>query len=122
MTNCRILLLLQDICYRYVPESFRWKVAHGKGQDARKIINSVAKINRRSGPSDLSLEELMTRMRGTDNHTDRKYTILDLLKYKAIVKNSVLLVTVWSVRLYNTVESRYIEADGDFFPSSNHPR
>ena len=80
---------------RYVPESFRWKVAHGHVEDASKIIKFVSKINKRPAPSDELLGELERSVRNSDSHTNRKYTMVDLVKSRTILKNSVLLLIVW---------------------------
>jgi len=70
-------------------------VVHGRIEDAGNIVRFVAKVNKRSIPSEHVLEELATNLRKTESQKDRKYSILDLTKSKVLVKNSLLLAIVW---------------------------
>ena len=42
---------------RWVPESYRWLMVHGKAGEAEKVLSSIATINKKRLPGDkLSLE------------------------------------------------------------------
>ncbi|KAL4239494.1 hypothetical protein ACF0H5_000309 [Mactra antiquata] len=70
-------------------ESFRWYVSHDRIQDARTVIEKVAKINKSSTPdlSDLNIEQ--------DDLKDKKYTPLDLVRNRSLLVYTLAFIFIW---------------------------
>ena len=75
-----------------MPESFRWLVSHGRFDDARLVIEKVARINGVKVPDLSDLEKVALQNEDTNNRT---YTLLDLFKKFQIRKNTLLLAFMW---------------------------
>lgn len=80
--------------YWFVPESFRWYVGHNRTADAEKIIKKIAKFNKRTVP-DLSDLYVLNSDDEVQARNGRKYSFVDLLKEKDLLKLSLILIFVW---------------------------
>ncbi|VDI60528.1 MFS transporter, OCT family, solute carrier family 22 (organic cation transporter), member 4/5 [Mytilus galloprovincialis] len=74
-----------------IPESFRWLVANYKVDRAKKIIERMARINKKPVP-DLSKIDFLSKSISNDG---KKYTIGDVLKNRDLLKKTVLLGVGW---------------------------
>jgi len=85
-------------CSRIIPESFRWYLSHGRLEEAEKVLEKVAKFNKKPCISLKQLEELDLTDGEDNGQGDRKYTLLDIFKSRYLIKLSLLLSTVWYVQ------------------------
>ena len=76
-----------------MPESFRWYYSHDRVEDAEKVIITVSKVNRRPVPDMTYMKKVATNFE--TKQTDRKYSLLDLLKSKFLIKVTILLSFNW---------------------------
>ena len=76
-----------------MPESFRWYYSHDRVEDAEKVIITVSKVNRRPVPDMTYMKQVATNFE--TQQTDRKYSLLDLLKSKFLIKVTILLSFNW---------------------------
>lgn len=89
---CTLWALPFLLTWFVIPESFRWFVAHDRGEDAERVVQRWAKINKRPPPVMDTLIEGMTK---TENEKDPKYTFLHLFMSRAIARTTILLSTHW---------------------------
>ncbi|WAR11336.1 ORCT-like protein [Mya arenaria] len=80
---------IQD--WRWIPESFRWHVAHNRLDIAEDIIHHVAKVNGKT----LKTTEHLLRVPSTSDK-DKKHTVLDMFASRQLIVVSVLLALNWS--------------------------
>lgn len=59
--------------YWLLPESIRWLLSKNKNEEARKVLENVARVNKKS-ISEKSIQALMFTPEGTDNNTNVSIT------------------------------------------------
>ncbi|WAR11337.1 ORCT-like protein [Mya arenaria] len=74
----------------WIPESFRWHVAHDRQDVAESIIQHVAKVNKKK----LTNTDHILRKLETDKK-DKKHTVLDLFASRKLIVVSLLLALNW---------------------------
>lgn len=89
---------------RAIPESFRWYIANDKPEKAKVILETVAKCNRKQLHNIDRLTEKQ-EVEGT-----KRYTFLDLLKSRTLVKILFLSSLNWYVS-YLPKLRRYIHSN-----------
>ncbi|XP_053385130.1 solute carrier family 22 member 4-like isoform X1 [Mercenaria mercenaria] len=72
-----------------IPESFRWYVAHDKPEKAEEILRYVAKFNKHE---DINLHRALRKPETRDN---KRYTVLDLVKTKTLIRVTLLSALSW---------------------------
>lgn len=76
------------IFWRWVPESCRWLMVHGKADEAKKVLLSVATLNKKQLPGDkLSLEH--------NEEAVKEGGCFDLLRTRKLILQSLILWFVW---------------------------
>ncbi|KAK3105862.1 hypothetical protein FSP39_007255 [Pinctada imbricata] len=81
-----------------MPESFRWLVSHKKLDDAKKVIETMAKFNGVPVPDLSDLEKIA--LKGMERETKRTYTLLDIFKSRFLRKNTLLHAFMWMTCAY----------------------
>ncbi|XP_067685225.1 organic cation transporter protein-like [Haliotis asinina] len=86
------LLALFYICI--MPESLRWMVMYGKLDAAEKLVEKVAKFNKKEFPTEswMSVRAIAEGMQETQT---QEYTFLTLLKTPQLRKRSLILFYQW---------------------------
>ena len=64
-----------------MPESPRWLAARGRSEDAQKILNKIAKVNRREYDESLLMENKEEEKK---NITKKTYHMLDLFRTRRL--------------------------------------
>ena len=82
---------------RFVPESFRWYVSHNRVDDAERVINFIGKVN---GYDEVDMKVLHAvtdaeKERQKQIEGSKKYTILDIIKDRKLLKITLLLAFIW---------------------------
>ena len=82
---------------RFVPESFRWYVSHNRIEDAERVIKYIGKFN---GYEEVDLKMLHAvteaeKERQKAGEGDKKYTLVDILKHRSLLKYTLLLAFIW---------------------------
>lgn len=90
--------------YRVIPESFRWYIANGKPEKAKVILEAVAKCNRKQLHN---IDRLTEKQEVEDT---KRYTFIDLLKSRTLVKILFLSSLNWYV-CYLPKLRRYIRSN-----------
>ncbi|XP_061184252.1 solute carrier family 22 member 4-like [Saccostrea echinata] len=83
-------------CWFIIPESFRWIVSHKKMDEAKKVIDRIAKINKVSCPSLQEVEGAVEK----SNIIDRKYTLVDICRHGYLLKRAVIVSFAWMAMAY----------------------
>ncbi|CAG2232018.1 OCTN [Mytilus edulis] len=89
-----ILCLPWLIGHCFVPESYRWFVSRNKVNEAHQVLIKIAKLNGKPPPDFVKLCDVIA-MSKTENTRDRKHTVVDILKTKHLLKDSLLLNVCW---------------------------
>ncbi|XP_052818707.1 organic cation/carnitine transporter 2-like isoform X2 [Mya arenaria] len=79
------------VAWWWIPESFRWHVAHNRLDIAEDIIHHVAKVNGKT----LKTTEHLLRVPSTSDK-DKKHTVLDMFASRQLIVVSVLLALNWA--------------------------
>ncbi|KAL3050719.1 hypothetical protein OYC64_012691 [Pagothenia borchgrevinki] len=74
---------------RWIPESARWLLAHGKVEKAKFYLDKCAKFNKRGDLSDKIKLETLSSIENEENK-DKNYTYLDLIKTPKMRKLTLL--------------------------------
>ena len=70
---------------RFIPESVRWLLVNGRKEEARKILERVAKVNKKEMPSDDFLVPVTTASKG----------VLELFKTWRLTKQLIIQIYAW---------------------------
>ncbi|XP_060567569.1 organic cation transporter protein-like [Ruditapes philippinarum] len=87
--------------YWFVPESFRFYVGHDRFGDAENIIKTIARFNKRPVPDMSGLHALKTS-KEEQKLLDKKYSFIDIIRNKELLKCTLLLAVVWITIGFNT--------------------
>ncbi|XP_052080295.1 organic cation transporter protein-like isoform X1 [Mytilus californianus] len=76
-----------------ITESYRWLISHGRIDEAYEVMIKIARINGRSPPNKQKLIDIVN----LNEHVakERKYTLLDILRNKHLLKVTALLSFTW---------------------------
>ncbi|XP_067661284.1 solute carrier family 22 member 16-like [Haliotis asinina] len=82
--------------YLIVPESLRWLAVHGKLEEAEKVVDQMARYNKREKPANTAilLKKLSDEERRGGN-SDRKYSYLDIYRGWSMFKKSTVHQVIW---------------------------
>ncbi|XP_071360654.1 solute carrier family 22 member 7-like isoform X2 [Trachinotus anak] len=87
-------LILAVIAWRWLPESARWLMAHGKADAAHRYIMQCAKMNNRA--TCMATITPRTLLESADTETgEKKYTFADLFRTPNIRKLAICSGIVW---------------------------
>ncbi|VDI81806.1 MFS transporter, OCT family, solute carrier family 22 (organic cation transporter), member 4/5 [Mytilus galloprovincialis] len=78
----------------FVPESYRWLVSNGKIAKAHNVISKIAKINGKPPPDFKTFYEMASQAT-KQKSTEKRYTILDVIKNRRLLRYNVLLSVGW---------------------------
>ena len=82
--------------FRFIQESFRWFLSHDRTVHAKKVLQNIAKFNKRHLPDHVAMELLGDlTINATDEGDKKKYSVLDLVKTKYLTKVTVFLLADW---------------------------
>ena len=84
---------MASIFHRFVPESFRWLVTKGRYEDAKTVINKVAKLNGYEQPD---ITHIIKQAK-LEEEQRQHYTVIDLFKTKESVIKTLALLFMWYV-------------------------
>ena len=92
-----ILLKVSAFFTRFIPESFRWYVSHNRYEDAERVIKFIGRVN---GYEDVDVKMLQRvaeaeKERLQDTKNNKKYTLIDVLSNKRLLKFTLLLAWIW---------------------------
>ncbi|XP_046383064.1 organic cation transporter protein-like isoform X2 [Ischnura elegans] len=97
----RLLILLTTLpsglfllLHRIVPESPRWLAAKDRPEEARKVLKSIAKVNKRELPADC-MEKL--RHIAEVSRKQKCYGMISLFSSKRLAIRTMLLMVCWIV-------------------------
>nr|XP_006811513.1 PREDICTED: organic cation transporter protein-like [Saccoglossus kowalevskii] len=80
---------------KLVPESVRWLMQQGRYQDAEKILQNAAKMNKVTLPENVLEEEKQAQETRREEQEKgqkiKKYTVLDLMKTKNLRRNTIII-------------------------------
>ncbi|XP_063411154.1 solute carrier family 22 member 15-like [Mytilus trossulus] len=79
------------ICF--ITESYRWLISHGRIEEAYEVMIKIAKMNGRSPPNKQKLIDMVN----LNEHVakEKKYTLIDILRNKHLLKVTALLSFTW---------------------------
>ena len=97
MLFCVVCTLCTIYFHSFVPESFRWHVSHDKFEHAEKTIKYIGKVNGHENIETDTLKRLVVTEKSEDQakKSDKKYTILHILRHKRLLKLSLILCWMW---------------------------
>ena len=79
---------------RILPESPRWLNQHKEHKKAQKVLRKIAQRNKRPMPSiDVLREAARADLEEAKNL--KKFTYLDLFRYREYTKRTVILILIW---------------------------
>ncbi|XP_060073041.1 solute carrier family 22 member 6-B-like [Ylistrum balloti] len=87
------------LAWWYFPESFRWLVTHGKQGDAMKVVNKIAKTNKKSVPDFTMLSDIVENDMSI-RHSKHAYNLRDILCSRILLSRSMLLGVGWVTASY----------------------
>ena len=89
-------LAIRLLCFHFscLTESPRWLIQHKKIGQAAKIINYIAKVNRRP-PPDLRDLELIYKQEGETEIRKRNYNFLSIFQSWNLTRNTFVMVYLW---------------------------
>ena len=78
---------------RFVPESFRWYISHGRYKAAKNVVNRVSSWNSHPAPD---FDKMCRAVEAQEaDSTDERYTMVHLFRRKALLKITIPLVFTW---------------------------
>ncbi|KAB0378631.1 hypothetical protein FD755_010209 [Muntiacus reevesi] len=83
-----------------LPESARWLLTWGRGEEAKQLIQKVALVNRRKLSS-----ELLSQILAALEKTSPAGNALDLFQYPQLRKETLILFYIWTLELFGFVDS-----------------
>ncbi|CAG2246055.1 SLC22A15 [Mytilus edulis] len=77
----------------FITESYRWLISHGRIEEAYEVMIKIAKMNGRSPPNKQKLIDMVN----LNEHVakEKKYTLIDILRNKHLLKVTALLSFTW---------------------------
>ncbi|XP_033625385.1 organic cation transporter protein-like isoform X1 [Asterias rubens] len=81
----------------FLPESPRWLISKKKFKQAEKIIKSIAKVNKKSVPENMFVEEDTIQEKETNNILTRQPTQIDLFRTPNMRKKTLNIFFNWFV-------------------------
>ncbi|XP_046579732.1 solute carrier family 22 member 4-like [Haliotis rubra] len=99
-----------------VPESLRWLVAKGHLKEARRIINRIAKFNKKPVP-DMSILELIAEEERAERNTAKSYSYIDLVRTRTLRPKTLITSFLWlSLSIvYYAITFGIKNLSGDFY-------
>ncbi|KAB0358578.1 hypothetical protein FD754_002734 [Muntiacus muntjak] len=82
------------------PESARWLLTWGRGEEAKQLIQKVALVNRRKLSS-----ELLSQILLAPEKTSPSGNALDLFQHPQLRKETLILFYIWTLELFGFVDS-----------------
>ena len=88
------LTVSQIFLCRILPESPRWLNQHKEHKNAQEVLRKIAQKNKRPMPSiDLLREAARADLEEANNL--KKFTYLDLFRFREYTKRTVILILIW---------------------------
>ncbi|CAB4010695.1 organic cation transporter -like, partial [Paramuricea clavata] len=88
--------LLQIGLIWFLPESFRWLIAQKRFDKAEAVVIKIVKFNNLEFPQDIFDDTVEKNKADEKTPTDsKKYTIIDLFRFRVLRKRSVILACIW---------------------------
>uniref|UniRef100_UPI0037E8AEE6 solute carrier family 22 member 13-like n=1 Tax=Semicossyphus pulcher TaxID=241346 RepID=UPI0037E8AEE6 len=82
------LLLVLAFYFWFLPESARWLMTQGRKEEARKVLERAARVNKRKVPEDLHDKLTM-------EHTIKKGNMLDIFQIPYLRKRTIIMGFNW---------------------------
>uniref|UniRef100_A0AC34RJ45 Major facilitator superfamily (MFS) profile domain-containing protein n=1 Tax=Panagrolaimus sp. JU765 TaxID=591449 RepID=A0AC34RJ45_9BILA len=80
-----------------IPESARWLVAHKRFDEADKILQKAARINKATLPANWYKELEKTQEQKNEKLDERRYNFIDILRTPSIRKRSLPVFLCWPI-------------------------
>jgi hypothetical protein len=91
-----IVQVTDFIPHRFCPESIRWLIAHGRVEEAEKIIERIAKFNKREKPNiTCLLQDMKAAEEEKTNLKSKRYSYRDLFTSREIAKRAMMMGYIW---------------------------
>lgn len=93
-----IPLFLLFSCFFILPESPRWLLATRQYDKAANILNTIAKYNGKSVPSNykkILVEKFISNKNQNENENDRSYGIQDLFTTVNMRRKTIIITFIW---------------------------
>ena len=87
--------LLQIGLLWFLPESFRWLAARKRFNKAEAVVTRIVKFNDLEFPRDIFDDMAEKNKSEEKTATSKKYTIIDLFRFRVLRKRSVILAWIW---------------------------
>ena len=81
--------------HSFIPESFRWYLSHDKHAEAKKVIDRIARCNRKSPPRELTLESHLIKEDNSAKGDDKHYSVIDLFRHRALRNTTLISILNW---------------------------
>ena len=88
------VIVSQVFLFRILPESPRWLNQHKKYGKAQEVLRKIAQKNKRPVPSIDVLREAARADLQEAKHL-KKFTYLDLFRYREYAKRTIILIFIW---------------------------
>lgn len=82
--------------YVFIPESARWLISKNRPEEAKKVIEAVAKENKASIPPEL-LNEVINEKKVDKSPDVKEASLIDLFRYPNLRKKTLLIFFDWFV-------------------------
>ncbi|XP_013378671.1 solute carrier family 22 member 15-like [Lingula anatina] len=96
MVTTPIPTVLVWFLWRFLPESPRWLAMHGKEQEAEKVLELIARVNKKPTPNFEAFRKYLEdeKRKGT---TTGKYSYWDLFRTPLLTRHTLVLMFAWFV-------------------------